>query len=407
MINFAQFERKQTAERISANWLSRAKRGLWNGGNVPLGFDRNPKNPGELVSSPNGAEEIKAIFELFLKIGSVKKTCRELSRQGIHSKRYVNKHGCEKGGGHMTVTSLQKILTNRAYIGLREIGKTKGKIEVVKASWPAIVDLDLFNRVQERLALNRNKFKPDEWKTYPYPLTEILICGECGKHLGGKSAHGKNRKHFYYGHPRQLNSDGFTHLKRCRLERVRAPRTEEMILKCLKKLAEDPAKVDHWLKIYARGTQTQLPGIEGRLKTVETELQTQAKRKDNLLARLADLPKDIPADLIYGQIQAVQTKERELETTREVLNREKNQLTVDSIDRDRLLFRIRRTIANLEKTPTEDQRPIYANLIKFAELHPTKVRLGLYAPALRATGTDGISMRGCSTKESSGAVERT
>lgn len=265
------------------------------------------------------------------------------------------------------------------------------------------IRLGLFNQVQERLTLNRNKFKPDEWKTYPYPLTELLIYGECGKHLGGKSAHGKNRKHFYYGHPRQLNSDGVTHLKRCRLERVRAPRTEEMILKCLKQLAQDPAKIDHWLEIYARGTQTQLPGIEGKLKTLETELQTQAKRKDNLLARLADLPKDIPADLIYGQIQTVQAKEKELETAREVLNREKNQLTSQSIDRDRLLFRIRRTIANLEKTPTEEQRPIFSNLIKFAELHPTKVRLGLYAPALRATGTDGLQMRGCSTKELNGA----
>lgn len=38
LINFAQFERKQTAERISANWVSRAKRGLWNGGSIPLGL---------------------------------------------------------------------------------------------------------------------------------------------------------------------------------------------------------------------------------------------------------------------------------------------------------------------------------------------------------------------------------
>ena len=51
-----------------------------------------------------------------------------------------------------------------------------------------------------------------------------------------------------------------------------------------------------------------------------------------------------------------------------------------AVDRERLLFRIRRTIQNLERTPVEDRRGIYGNLIKFAELHPTKVRLGLYAP---------------------------
>ncbi len=125
--------------------------------------------------------------------------------------------------------SLQRILTNRAYIGIREIGVKKGDIEVVKASWPAIIDLELFIRAQERLKLNRNKYKPAEWKTYPFPLTEILVCGECGKHLGGKSGHGNNGKHYYYGHPRQLNSDGVTHLKRCQLENIRAPRIEYIL----------------------------------------------------------------------------------------------------------------------------------------------------------------------------------
>lgn len=406
LINFAQFERKQTAERISANWASRAKRGLWNGGNVPLGFERNPKNPGELLSNEKDAEQVRKIFELFLKMGSVRKTCLELTRQGVYSKRFTNKHGDEKGGGHMTVMSLERILSNRAYIGLREIGKSQGKTEAVPASWKPIVNQELFNRVQERLALNRNRYKPDEWKTYPYPLTETLICGECGKRLGGKSAHGKNRKHYYYGHPRQIHSDGVSHHKRCRLERVRAPRIEEMVLKSLKKLAEEPGLLEHWLEIHARKNQTEIPGLEGRLKTVETDLQTQKRRQENLLARLADLPKEIPADLLYDQLKVVQAKAKELEAARENLNWQRSQISNSAIDRERLLFRIRRTIENLEKTPVEKQRPIFNNLIQFAELHATKVRLGLYAPAgpaIAATGTDGIPMRGCSTNVLSGA----
>jgi len=55
-------------------------------------------------------------------------------------------------------------------------------------------------------------------------------------------------------------------------------------------------------------------------------------------------------------------------------------MTVQTVDRDALLFRIRRTVQNLEKAPAEDQRPVFANLIKFAELHPTKVRLGSMPP---------------------------
>lgn len=40
LMNFAQFERKQTSERVSANILARASRGLYNGGTIPLGFKK-------------------------------------------------------------------------------------------------------------------------------------------------------------------------------------------------------------------------------------------------------------------------------------------------------------------------------------------------------------------------------
>jgi site-specific DNA recombinase len=391
LINFAQFERKQTAERISANWASRAKRGLWNGGSIPLGFDRNPKNAGELLINKEEAKTVKKIFELFLETGSVRKTCLALTEKGIFAKRFTNKHDIEKGGGHFTVTSLQRILTNKAYIGLREIDKSKNKTEVVKANWPAILDLELFNDVQARLQLNKNKYKPEEWKKYPFPLTELLVCGECGKYLGGKSGHGRNGKHFYYGHPRQLNSDGITHLKRCQLENVRAPRMEEIILKSLKKLIDDPALLKKWLEIHATQTSSELPGIEGRKKTVEMDIATNHRRLENLTARLADLPPEIPADAIYKQIQVINDKAKELEGVKAKLSSEQTRLTSGMVDKTELLFRVKRVINNLEKAPVESRRPIYANLIKFAELYPTKIRLGVYAPtvpaAVAATGT--------------------
>jgi site-specific DNA recombinase len=381
LINYAQYERKQTAERISANWQSRAKRGLWNGGTIPFGFDRNPIRKGELLPHPTESKQVREIFDLFLEVGSVRKTCFELTKRGIFSKRYVNKHGVEKGAREITVMSLQRILTNRAYIGLREIGVKTKKIEVVKANWEALIDLELFNRVQERLALNKNKFKPAEWKRYPFPLTELLICGECGKHLGGKSGtSGSTGKHFYYGHPRQLNSDGVTHLQRCQLETVRAERIENTVLESLKTLVNDSGMLGHWLDIYAKGTMSDLPAIHGKIKTLETDIQTQERRNENLIERLSELPKNVPADGIYKQIQANTAKVIELKSALESIRSQENQMLTKAVDRERLLFRIRRTIQNLERTPVEDRRGIYGNLIKFAELHPTKVRLGLYAP---------------------------
>ena len=49
MVNLAQFERKQTSERISMNFHSRALRVLKNGGVPLLGYDRDPTNAGKRV----------------------------------------------------------------------------------------------------------------------------------------------------------------------------------------------------------------------------------------------------------------------------------------------------------------------------------------------------------------------
>jgi len=68
LANFAQFERRQTAERISASFLARAKRGLYNGGSVPLGFRIDPETPGRLEVICDEAEIVRLCFKTFLDI---------------------------------------------------------------------------------------------------------------------------------------------------------------------------------------------------------------------------------------------------------------------------------------------------------------------------------------------------
>lgn len=393
LMNFAQYERKQTAERISANWASRAKRGLWNGGSIPLGFNRNPKSPGELLPNDEEAKTVNEIFKTFLNVGSVRETCREMSRRGVFSKRYTNKHGIEKGGGHFTVPSLFRILTNRAYIGLREINKSKSEAEVVPASWSAIVDEKLFEKVQKKLASNKNKYKPDEWKKYPYPLTERLVCGECGKKLGGKSAHGKNRKHHYYAHPRQLHSDGVSQHKRCRVETVRAERMEDILLKSVKNLLQTQGLIEKWLEVYATSNNSEIPALEGKLKTIEGEIERKQKRIQNLVQRIADLPPEIPADSFYSQMKEWSQKIQDLQNAKKELLAKAAQLKNGTIDKNGLIEKLKRTVARLEDVPVENRRSLYSNLIEFAEIHPTKIRVGLNAPTLaptqyKATRTD-------------------
>ncbi len=134
-----------------------------------------------------------------------------------------------------------------------------------------------------------------------------------------------------------------------------------------------------------------MPGIEGRLKTIDGDITTNHRRLENLTLRLADLPNDIPADAIYEQIKAINKKVTSLEAAKSNLSTEQLQLTKGSIDKTELLFRVKRAIANIERASAEDRRPIYSNLIKFAELYPTKIRLGVYAPAASAAVNSNFS----------------
>ena len=325
LINFAQFERKQTAERIAANWASRAKRGLWNGGTIPLGFDRNPKNPGALVPNPVEAKQVEMIFETFLEVRSLRQTCLKLSKLGIHSRRFINKAGANRGGGHFTVSTLYGLLTNRSYVGLREVSKKAGSHETVPASWPAIVGQEIFEQTQKLLAANHSKLKPRDAKTYAYPMTEKVICGECGKTLGGKSAQGRSRTHYYYAHSRQLKSDGINHHKRCRLERVQAERLEEIVSRSIQRLLNSSERFDEMIRIYREKTEQDLPGLDGRIKTLDSDLKLAEKRIENLTLRVADLPPDMPADPLYRQMKDLQAKAGELKLTRTTLETEAKQ----------------------------------------------------------------------------------
>ena len=306
LINFAQFERKQTGERISANFKSRAERGLWNGGQLPLGYKRDAKNPGKLAIHPKEAKTVKLIFKIFLATKNLRETCIKLNEQGFRTKKYTNSKGKEVGGNHFTVQSLHHLLTNATFIGQREINKKRGDLRLVKASWPGVITKADFDMAQKQLLKNKRRFKPDEWKTYPYPLSGIAVCGECGKALNGKSAHGKTKKHHYYDHPRTLQGDGLSHKHKCRIQRLRAPKVESLVLEQLKILLSDPIKINEAVAIYHKERSKNKPIELHGLRLVTDELKSLETKQSNLVKRISELPAKVSAEPFYKQLSLIQ-----------------------------------------------------------------------------------------------------
>ena len=74
LLSFAQFEREVTGERIRDKIAASKKKGMWMGGNVPLGYDANERT---LVINPAEAETVRRVFALYRELGCVRRVKEE------------------------------------------------------------------------------------------------------------------------------------------------------------------------------------------------------------------------------------------------------------------------------------------------------------------------------------------
>lgn len=170
--------------------------------------------------------------------------------------------------------------------------------------------------------------------------------------------------------------------------------------------------MNHWLKIYAKNANTEVPALEGRIRSIESDIQTSETRLKNLISRIADIPAEIEADGFYNQIKELKTKTASLKTVKADLLSKTKVMNGKIIDQSEFEKKLIRVIANLEKTPAEERKPIYQNVLQFAELHSNKIRIGLYAPtkgveipdSLGATGTDDFKFYDFEPKKRSSRV---
>src|ERR671930_420403 len=94
-LSFAQFEREVTGERIRDKIAASKKKGMWMGGNPPLGYDADER---ALVINPSEAETVRRIFALHRELGSVRRVKEEADRLGLKTKRRTTAGGAERGG---------------------------------------------------------------------------------------------------------------------------------------------------------------------------------------------------------------------------------------------------------------------------------------------------------------------
>ncbi len=169
LLSFAQFEREVTGERIRDKFAASKKKGMWMGGNPPLGYNVCDR---QLVVVPEEAALVRRIFQLYLETHSLLRMMQILREEGHTQKRWQTAEGNWRGGGKFTIKSLNKILRNVRYQGRVPHGK-----ENYPGQHDAIVEDTLWNAVHDTIR-HQQSGERQRWHC------EFLLRGKMKTHEG-------------------------------------------------------------------------------------------------------------------------------------------------------------------------------------------------------------------------------
>ena len=179
LLSFAQFEREVAGERIRDKIAASKRKGMWMGGPVPFGYlVRDHK----LVVDEVEAETVRHIFRLYRELGSVRLLGDRLVAEGICSRK-----GVPFGRG-----PLFHLLQNRVYGG-----EVAHKGNVYPGEQDAIVDAELWQAVQQRLAGNRAERRSRTNAANPSLLAGLVFDASGEAMTATHAVKGSQRYHYY------------------------------------------------------------------------------------------------------------------------------------------------------------------------------------------------------------------
>lgn len=415
--NIAQFERRQISERVKANFNVRAKRGLYNGGTLPFGYSLVPDKPGFLVINENQAKVVQKAFEVFLEEGTLAKTAKRLNSTGYRLEKLVQGGGRHTRLDFFTVSNLYHILTNRTYLGERPCHEN-GQTQYVNAVWEPIVDSGIFERVQKNLKKNKCTKKPHSAKRYPYLLTGIIFCGDCGSPLSGKSAHGKMSKVPYYEHcwMTKRNSTLSKDFFKCACpKRFPGKKVEPLVLDQVRRLLTSPEFAQELL-LETKKVRGSDQGVR-ELERLKSELYSFDGQLEALAERLAQLPKTVSATPIFNQMEKIEAKKTETEQRLEEVKKHRGADLREPVELESFQSFLKAIRETFSKAGPELQEKVIKKLIHKIELCPDEVRIHyivdkdhlLEGPfqGLRAQKSRSKNLAGCSNTLTNGRGSRT
>jgi len=289
LLSFAQFEREIISERTRDKIAATRRKGKWAGGMPVLGYDVDPHGS-KLVVNAEEAERIRAILDLYIEKQSLIQTACELNRRGWTTKRWTTRKGHERGGRPFDKTVVFRLLSNVVYRG-----KVRYKDEVHAGEHQAIIDEEIFQRVQVLLRSNGRAGGMYVRNKYGALLKGLLHCKPCARAMMHTYTSKGNRRYRYYV--------CYTAQKQgwhaCPSKSVPAEEIERFVVEQIRAIGRDPAVMAMALDQARAQALEETAALESDARIAEREISrfhveiakvaTDAATNGHAAVRLAEL----------------------------------------------------------------------------------------------------------------------
>jgi len=277
LLSFAQFEREIISERTRDKIAAARRKGKWTGGPPVLGYDRVRDNRGtRIVVNRDEAERVRAIYRMYLEEGSMLPTIRSLKALGWKTKQYETTKGKWRGGMEFDKPALRKLLTNVVYLG-----KVTYKGEVHEGEHDAIIDEDLFARVQGLLRRNRNSGGKHSRNKYGALLKGLVRCKACGCAMSHHFATRGNKRYRYYVCIR-AQKNGWSE---CPAPSLPAKQLEDFVVEQINALGRDPGVLDDALGATQAHLQEDVDTLQGQRAELDKAIKELGRQVGEVAAR--------------------------------------------------------------------------------------------------------------------------
>ena len=266
LIGMAEYYSAELALKVARGERENALQCKYNGGIVPLGFTIGKEDRLYHID-PETAPIVQEIFTRYADGEPAEKIAASLNERGLRTRT----------GKPFVKNSFFQIFRNRRYIG-----EYRYKDIVTPGGIPAIIDQDLFDRVQQRFEQNKIAHGRPAKEDVSYLLTTKLFCGKCGTLMGGESGTSHMGTTYYYYKCGNAKRHGKAH---CDLKAIRKEPLERFVVDTAIKVIFSDEIIERLIDLVMEAQQqenTRLPVLKEQLRDTEKRLDELEARKEAL-----------------------------------------------------------------------------------------------------------------------------